>query len=763
MRNVQHGLTIVNPGCPSAAGGRISDVSLPRRLSGSRTLAAAIAAFGILNLPALPAGAQTLFAKEPAPSYTANQANLGKTDYSDDCLMCHGTNLDDGEFGPALKGASFKAQWGDQGSAALFSYIMTKMPPTTPGSLSQNDYADIAAYLLQENGIEPGNLELALAKPPSNTPQPAASETPRSGAAPEPGNLLLPNHDAVFTATLAKRTALLEQLTPVTDELLRHPPDGDWLTWRRSYMSLGYSPLHQIDKANVHDLRETWAWVLPTSANEITPLVHDGVIFIESGSTVQALDGATGDLLWQYARALPASLHNGTGAVVKNLAIYQDKIYAPTADGHVVALNVKTGALVWDQQVLGPQEIANHLRLDSGPLAAKGKIMIGASGCNTYPGGCFIVGLDAQTGNEAWRFHTIARPGEPGGDTWNGAPVDQRFGGSVWTSGSYDPALNLAYFGIGQTYDTATLLEPHPQKGESNNGAYTDSTVAIDPDTGKLAWYYQHMNRDVWDLDWAFEQSLITLPVNGKPTNLVVTGGKIMVFDAVNRADGKYVFSKDLGLQNLVTAIDPQTGRKIINPALEPEANKTKQICPHSGGGRSWPATSYDPQSQTLYVPLYESCQDFTWVPRTSDKTAAGGSDMKFVLHPRPDSDGNFGRVEAINLETKKVTWVYRQRAALSGSTLTTAGGLVFVGSRDREFRAFDGATGKVLWQTRLGAVPSSTPVSYSIAGQQYIAVVAGNGGPVAWPFLTPEIANPPGGTTLWVFKLPDAGDSAPQ
>jgi len=591
----------------------------------------------------------------------------------------------------------------------------------------------------------------------------AQAQRSSSGAqgapAPEPGNVLPPNHDAAFNATTARRAALLNNIAPVTDDMLRHPSDGDWLTWRRTYDSLGYSPLHQIDANNVGNLREAWAWTLPTGRNEIAPLVHDGIIFIKSANTIQALNGRTGDLLWQYVRPLPASLHGGSSAIVRNLAIYQDILYAPTADGHIVALNVKTGAPLWDQQVLGPKEIAHHLELDGGPIVAKGKVMMGASGCNTYPGGCFIVGLDAHSGKETWRFHTIARPGQPGGDSWNGAPVEQRFGASVWTSGSYDPDLNLVYFGIGQTYDTGTLLEAHSENSDSNDGLYTDSTVALDPDTGKLVWYYQHMNRDVWDLDWAFEQSLITLPIDGKPANLVVTGGKLMVFDAVDRASGKYEFSKDLGLQSLVRAIDPKTGKKIINPALEPEANVNKHFCPHSGGGRNWPATSYDPETKILYVPLYESCQDFTWVPRDSAKTAEGGSDMHFVLHPRPDSDGKMGRIEAINLQTKKVVWAYRQRAAISSSMLTTAGGLVFAGSRDRRFRAFNAATGKILWQNTLNASLSSTPVTYSIGGEQYVAIVAGNGGPVAWPQLTPEIPNPVGGTTLWVFKLPAAGN----
>jgi alcohol dehydrogenase (cytochrome c) len=608
-------------------------------------------------------------------------------------------------------------------------------------------------------------LALLSASGPSLAQAPFNSRTrPQSNAqkplVPEPGNVLPANHDARYTSAMAWRKQLLESITPVTDQVLRHPQDGDWLTWRRTYASQGFSPLRQIDKDNVSALREAWAWVLPTSPNEITPLAHDGVLFIKSANTVQALDGSTGDLLWQYARPLPLELHNGSSNIVKSLAIYQDLLYAPTTDGHIVALNVKTGALVWDRTVLGPNEIAHHLRLDGGPIVAKDKVIMGVSGCNTYPGGCFIVGLNANDGREAWRFHTIARPGQPGGDSWNGAAVNQRFGGSVWTSGSFDPDLNLVYFGIGQTYDTATLLEQHGQSGDSNDGLYTDSTVALDPTSGKLVWYYQHMNRDVWDLDWAFDQVLLTLPVGGKPTNLVVTGGKIMIFDAIDRTDGKYEFSKDLGLQTLVSAIDPKTGKKIIAPSLEPEANVTKHFCPHSGGGRNWPATSYDPETATLYVPLYESCQDFTWVPRGSSQTAEGGSDMHFVLHTRPNSDGNMGRLEAINLETKKVAWVYRQRAAMSGSTLVTAGGLVFAGSRDRRFRAFDAENGKILWQRTLGASLSSTPITYSADGKQYVAVVAGNGGPVAWPQLTPEIPNPTGGTTLWVFEMPGAGDS---
>lgn len=711
------------------------------------------------------AQAQKFFEEGSAPSFTASQVKRGKAVYADNCSLCHGANLDDGEFGPALEGAPFQQKWGAQSPTALFSYMFQKMPPSGPGTLDEQTYADLEAYLLQANGLEPGTAELTAAElggsgaPGAPAVQVGFQGDIRPSAA---------NRDAIYKAVMARRAAELEKITPVTDDMLQHPPHGDWLTWRRTYNSLGYSPLDQIKRSNVHDLRLAWSRALPVGADEITPLVHDGVVFIESANTIQALDGVTGDLLWQDVRPLPEPLLNGRDSVMRGLAIYQDKLYAPTADGHMIALDVKTGKIVWDHQVVVPQTgvyaHSNHdFRLDGAPIIARGKVMIGVSLGITNTSGCFIVGLDARTGNEVWRFHTIARPGQPGGDSWNGAPVDERFGASVWTSGSYDPKLNLVYFGTGNTYDVATLLQPHPQKGTSNDGLYTESTVALDPDTGKLVWYYQHMNRDVWDLDWAFEQLLITLPINGEPTELVVTGGKMAVFDAVDRSNGKYEFSKDLGLQNLVSAIDPKTGKKIINPALEPTANKTEFICPDANGARNWPATSYDPDTHILYVPLAESCMDYTWVPGDAAQTAAGGLDIRFTVRLRPDSDGEMGRIEAIDLETNKVAWIDRQRAPIASAILATAGRLVFCGAQNRQFTAYDAETGKALWQVGLNATPSSYPIAYGVDGKEYVAVVSGGGGPLdaGGASLAPEFDNPAGGTTLWIFKLPDAGDPA--
>ena len=695
--------------------------------------------FGIL------AQEQSFFSNGSAVSFTAAQANRGKAIYDDNCASCHGANLDDGEFGPLLRGPAFKNHWSSQSTDALFSYIATKMPPSAPAGLSDRAYSDVEAYILRTNGVAVGSKELAPARTQSDI------------------TVRTTNQDATYESVMAARKKLLTGMTSVTDAMLQHPDDGDWLVWRRTYQNLAFSPLKKIDRANAHDLGVAWSLALPLSANEITPLVHDGVLFVESGASIQALSGATGELLWQYTRSLPDGLHNGREARMKSLAISGDWLYAPTPDGHVIALETKTGKVVWDHEVV-PRDQGMHegeidgvpFHLNGGPIVAKGKVIIGTSlGINTG-GGNFIVGLDATTGKEAWRFSTIAKPGEPGGDSWNGAPFEQRFGAGVWTSGSYDPARNLVYFGTGNTYDVGTLMLPQPRVGESKDALYTDSTLALDPDTGKLVWHAQHMKRDVWDLDWVFEQSLLTLPVNGKPTELVVTGGKTAIFDAMDRATGKHVFSRDLGLQNIVTAIDPVTGEETTNPALEPEPGKTKLLCPNSNGARNWPTTAFDPASYILYVPLIETCADYGWTPRNAGAIAAGGNDIHFATRPRPDGDGKFGRLEAINLATGRVVWTHRQRAPLASSLLATGGGVVFAGALDRFFSAYDATTGKLLWQTQLNAAPNSSPITYSVQGEQYVAVVAGGGGPTSGSSsLTPEIINPPGGTTLWVFKLP--------
>ncbi len=672
--------------------------------------------------------------------FTQAQAMAGKAGYERSCASCHGARVDDGNSAPALRGAAFLAKYGGKPAADLFTYVSAKMPPAAPGSLGGAEYAQILAYVLQQNGFATGRKEFAsdetaLASVTIGPPAPAGRG---GGGGVSPGVKLPP---------APKKANPLDRITPVTDVLLQNPPAGEWLTWRRGFDYQAFSPLKQITKSNVNNLRVAWTWTLSPGANEATPLVHDGVMFLHSpGDKLEALDAATGDLLWQYARILPTGVNASNKRMI---SIYGNKVYMGTSDIHVVALDVKTGRVVWDQ----PLTEERGFTLTGGPLAAKGKILIGTGG--RVGGKNYIVALDAETGKVAWRFNTIAQPGEPGGDTWNDHKAEERNGGSVWIAGSYDSALNLAFFGVAQTYDTALLAKP-ARPGVNRDGLYTDCTLAINPDTGKLVWYYQHLPNDQWDLDWVFERYVVRMPVNGVVRPVIVTAGKQATYDILDAETGKWIYSKDLGLQNIVSSIDPVTGKKTINTQTLPGDGQAHMVCPHVDGAKSWLPGSYNPDTKVLFMPLVEACMDL--MPLTE----GGGrgllsTGVRPTVRPRPDSDGKYGRVEAVNMVTREVVWTERHRAPVSSGVLDTAGGVIFNGSIDRFFRAYDDQTGKMLWETRLSDVPSNAPISYTVNGKQYIAIGVGNGGAQATGFaaLVPEIQNVDRAAGVWVFQLP--------
>jgi len=674
------------------------------------------------------------------PLFTSAQASAGKAPYDQNCASCHGASLDDGEFAPPLRGAGFIGKYAGKPAAGLFTYATTKMPPGNPGGIPNATYAQILAYVLQQNGLPTGNVEFSSdAKVLANITIPGSPGRGGGGAG---GGLAV----GTKLPPAPKRINPLDKAVPVTDAMLQNPPAGEWLTWRRSFDYQGFSPLKQVTKANVNTLRVAWTWSLSPGANEATPLVHDGVMFLHSpGDKIEALDAATGDLLWQYTRQLPQGV---ASTVKRNISIYGDKVYMGTSDIHVVALNYKTGRVVWDEALTTDKGFA----LTGGPLVAKGKVMIGTGG--RVPGKNYIVALDAETGKFAWRFNTIAQPGEPGGDTWNGHTAEERNGASVWIAGSYDSQLNLAFFGVAQTYDTALLAKP-TSPGANADGLYTDCTLAINPDTGKLVWYYQHLPNDQWDLDWVFERQIVRMPVNGVTRPVIMTSGKQAIYDVIDAETGKWIYSKDLGLQNTVSSIDQVTGKKNINPDTLVVDGKQHMVCPHAGGAKSWIPSSYNPDTKIMYIPLVESCMELTPVEAGGRGSLSTG--VRWTLRPRPDSDGKYGRVEAVNMLTREVLWTERHRAPVSSGTLATSGGVVFNGSIDRFFRAYDDQTGKLLWETRLSDVPSNAPISYTVNGKQYIAIGVGNGGAQAMTFppLVPEIQNLDRAPGIWVFELP--------
>lgn len=681
-------------------------------------------------------------AQEVALSYTEAQAARGAAVYAQTCAVCHGNNLNDGPLGAPLKGPQFIQKYGGKTVDHLYTVTSTTMPTGAPGSLGADTYAALVAYLLQANDIVPGEQEL-----PANVNALANMLIPAGGFS-----------IMTFSPYVAKppvdAPSALDGYTPVTEALLTDPPAEDWLAWRRTYDAHGFSPLQQINRRNVGRLRTAWTWALPPGSNESVPLVHDGVLFAYGfGDEIQALDAKTGDLLWHYTHRLEqgaAPNHK------RGIALYGNNVYMGTSDAHVIAVDARTGTLVWDTEIA---DFTKRESISAGPLIARGLVMIGTTGTGVggVKGGPQIVGLDAETGAIEWRVRTIAQPGTPGGDSWNGMPGDQRTGASVWTTGSYDPRIGLAYFGTGNTYDTGPLLNPIGTPGVSNAALYTNTTLAIDPDTGNLVWHFQHMPNDQLDLDWAFERQLIRLPVFGAMRTLAVTAGKLGIYEAVDAETGEFVFAYDVGLQNVVTAIDPETGAKTINPDTIPGDGRIKLVCPHGAGAKSYLPASYNAATQVLIVPLDEACMDVFPIPGGGGGGALS-SGVNWGIRPIPDGDDKVGRLQAIHLGKRETLWTVRQRAPQTSGVLATAGGVVFAASFDRYLRAYDDSNGNLLWEQRLNDVSSSSPLTYSVDGKQYVAITTGQGGfhATSYAALVPDIKSPPDrGAAIWVFELP--------
>mgnify|MGYP003674528089 CR=1 FL=1 len=549
--------------------------------------------------------------------------------------------------------------------------------------------------------------------------------------------------------------ALLRDYSAVSDALLQNPPDSDWLVWRRAYDNLGFSHLDQINRDTVSDLELAFRQPITAGNNMPTPLVHDGVMFLYSaGDVVLALDATNGELLWRYR-------HEGNAATSHKfgIALHENKVLVPTSDLHMVALDAQSGNVVWDHAIEFDETLFTGnfggYALRGAPTVAGGQVIQGVA-ASFVPGGGFIIAIDLKTGSETWRFNTLARSGEPGGNTWNDIPLEQRQGGSVWNTASYDPALDLLFIGVSPTYNTGPLLYPLNIEGVSNDALYTNSTLALRPATGELVWYYQHVRNDQFDLDWIFERTIIELEVYGERRKVVATAGKPALFDMLDAATGQYLFSVDTGMQNLFSSINPETGEKMPNPNVFPDAEEVRTVCPFYQGGRNWHATSTNQQAGLMFVPIFEVCMD-TLLDGSGTLLSSG---LRADTIPPPNSDGNYGRLQAIDLNTRELAWQHRTELVPASASLATAGDLVFLGYLDNTFKAFDQQTGEILWETELDAIPAAFPITYSVDGKQYVAIVAGqlNIHTGVWLGLqnkftgfTPQSF---GDAALWVFAL---------
>ena len=575
----------------------------------------------------------------------------------------------------------------------------------------------------------------------------------------------------LLTALAVLLATQIAGFVPVTDAMLEKPDPGDWLLWRRTLDGWGYSPLEQISRQNVGQLTMAWSRDMASPGiQEATPLAYRGTLFVPNPSDVtQAVNGATGDLLWEYRRPVPADLTTYlSGAPLKNrnIAIYRDTIIDLSVDDYVYALDVRTGKPVWQTQI---QDYRTLPAIQgSGPIVARGKIFSGRACDHRYSNdGCVITAHDAATGKELWRFRTIPRPGEPGDETWGGVPPERRRHVGAWMPPSFDPALNLLYIGTSVTSPAPKFL----LGGNDKQHLYHNSTLALDGDTGTLKWYYQHVV-DHWDLDHPFERILVDTALAPDPSEVawinprivrgerrkVVTGipGKTGIIYTLDRQTGEFLWARPTNFQNVVGSIDGATGAVRVNPnALFTKANEERLICPNTNGGKNWPAGAYSPLNNAIFMPVQNTC---AVEAAEADTLPATGATSNYMLRIREQQLApgakDVGTIHAVSVETGKTLWTFNSRAGVL-PLMSTGGGLLFGGDVNGNFRAFDQNTGKVVWEVNLGSPVNGFPVTYTANGKQFVAVSTGTSVVSAGisrlaPELTQGTAN-----RLYAFALP--------
>ena len=547
--------------------------------------------------------------------------------------------------------------------------------------------------------------------------------------------------------------AILQNYKPVTADRLAKPEDTDWLSIRRTWDGWGYSPLTQITPRNVKQLQP--AWVVSTgvtSGHEAAPVINNGVMFVPTpGAQVMAIDAKTGTVLWRYRRRLPEDiilLHPTS----RGVALYGDKVYFAAPDAALVALDARTGKEVWVTKVAENQQ---GYYMSLAPLVAGGKVMVGTSGGELGIRG-FVAAFDPETGKEQWRTYTVPAPGEPGSETWPRGDQWKTGGGPVWVTGNYDAATNLAYWGTGNG---------GPWMGDQRPGdnLYTASTIALDVATGKIVGHHQYHPNDSWDWDEVSPPILVDFQRNGKTIKGLIDVARDGYMRFMERTTGpiNFIDGKPFVTQNVFKGLDPKTGRAEVDPARKPGTGKTADFCPSLWGGKNWPPIAFSPQTRMIYIPANENlCQTATGraIEYSAGRSFTGSTSAMTVA---PGAD-HIGEVQAWNVDTGERVWTHKYANSENwGPMLATAGGLVFSGgTNDRLFHAFDAKTGELLWTFPTNSGIIGQPASFMVDGTQYVAIMSGWGVDsrsmqarlnTLFPGKYPEV---PEGGVIWVFAV---------